>query len=251
MESGITERPAERKNSAGLLEVEYCLTAEDCAAWRIHAWEKSISQESRTLHARILRLIIWLVICLIAFLLALAVLAVVGEVKRSGSLSKNHLSILFGAFILLMLLLGLLRGVGPKSFARRLAHRAAMRQIRLQTMQMPEQNQKAVLTPDKVIECCFAHECKQETVLDWTFIKSIDLAERHAFFITMNNRALIVPQRAFADERAFLDFVETAWTLHRRATANSPTAESANASAPQQERAEERITTGPDDRIMS
>jgi hypothetical protein len=87
--------------------------------------------------------------------------------------------------------------------------------------------------------------------LDWTFIDSIDLAERHAFFITVNNMALLVPQRSFADERAFLDFVETAWTFHRQAKEDSPAAESANASAPQQERAEERITTRLDDGIMS
>lgn len=251
MEPGITKWPAEQKKTAGSLEVEYCLTAEDYAAWSIHAWEKLIARQSRTLLARILRLIIWLAICLIAVLFAGIVVGVVREVWRSGTLTRNDLGILFGAFILLMLLLGLLRGVGPKSFARRLARRAAIRQIRLRTKQMPERNQQAVLTPDKVIERCSARCGKQETVLDWSLIDSIDLAEQHVFFITKYNQALIVPQRAFEGERDFLDFVETAWTFHRQAKENWPAAESANSSAPQQERTEERITTRLDDRIMS
>jgi hypothetical protein len=165
MEPGITERPAEQKKTVGSLAVEYCLTAEDYAAWSIHAWEKLIARQSRTFLARILRLIIWLAICLLAVLCAGTVVGLVRDVWRSGALTKNHLGILFGAFILLMLLLGLLLGVGPKSFARRLARHAAMRQIRFRAKQMPERNQKAVPTPDKVIECCFAHCGKQETIL--------------------------------------------------------------------------------------
>lgn len=258
MKPSITNRPSLLPNRVELVEVEYHLTAEDYTAWQLHAWEKSVTRLSRSVGSWFVYLTRQLVLALIALILAAIGLLTALEIFKSGSLKKEHLSILAGAFLLLILLVVLKWGVGPKSFARRLARREAMRQIQARTKQMPEQNQKVILTTDKVIEItqqnqveiCFAVHGKQETVLEWTFIDSIDLAGRHVFFITESNRALIVPQRAFADERAFLDFVETAWAFHRRARENSPAAPSASPSPPQADRPEERITTRSDNRIM-
>lgn len=251
MESDITNRPMLTKKLADVIEAEYPMTAEDYVAWQLHAWEKSITLASRSLVSWIGSLIIGFVFCVLLFLFAgIAFLAVREVFLAPDSLKRDFVPIITGGTVLLILLVGLARGAGPKSFTRHLARRSLIHQLRRQAKQFPPRNMKAILTPDKVIEICFTDNGKQETVLDWTLLESIDLAGQHAFFLTKTNMVLIVPQRAFADEKTFLDFVETGWAFHRRAKEKSPPLRSDSYHL-QVDGTEERISVRSDNRIVS
>lgn len=232
------------------LEIQYRLTPEDIAALQLHMWEKSIAQAGHSLLARLLDLARILLFGFLVLLLAGVIYLIGSEVFAAGPVRKNLLPILTCVIVLMALTFVLLKGVGPRSLTRRMARRMAIRQFRLLTRQMPEREQIVILTPEKLIEITQTPQGKLEVLLDWTFITSIDLAGRHAFFTTTNNMALILPQRAFAEERAFLDFVETAWTFHRRACELSPTTELIDSSPPM-DQSTERIILAPDDRIRS
>ncbi len=238
------------------IKVEYRLDQEDYVAWWLHAWERSLTRPNRGFVYWFDRCskalaILWMV--LLAFLLGVL----------SFALAEKP-NILYWPFagaallILLMVVLALI-GIGPHSFARKGARRLALRRLRRLAERTSAHQQQLVLTPDQVIEIIEVHRDersidvheRKETVLDWSMVVSIDLAGQHVFFITKNNLALIVPQRAFTDEKAFLDFVETAWIFHRQVRETSPTTQPASSSPLQADQPDYRITTRSDDRIVS
>lgn len=246
MKPDITSRSSLVQKTADRIEVEYQRTGEDYAAWQLYSWDKSITQVSQSLSSRLLRLTIWFVLCVIG--IALFLLLVLGAIALFSE-DKELLPLLPAVFIFYILFVVLYRGVGPKSLPRSLARRSVIRQLRLQTKGIPPRRQKVILAPDKVVEMWLDLRGKQETVLDWNVFDSIELGEEHVFFITQSNMVLIVPQRAFADEKAFLDFVETAWTFHRRARETSAAAPPTSP-LPEVDHPEHRITTPSDNRIM-
>ncbi|MGH7171471.1 MAG: hypothetical protein ACRELF_05130 [Gemmataceae bacterium] len=247
MKPDTTIWPSLVQKTADRVEVEYQRTGEDYAAWQLYAWDKSITRLSRSMSSWLVRLSIWAVLCTIVLVLIL--LLFLGATALLTQ-DKDLLPLLPGVFILLILFVVLIRGVGPNSSPRSLARRAVIRQLRLLTKGIRPLRQRVILAPDKVVETSLDLRGKLETVLDWTVFDAIELGEKHVFFITQSNMVVIVPQSAFTDEKEFLDFVETAWAFHRRAGDNSPVSQPASPSPPETDRAESRITTRSDDRIV-
>jgi hypothetical protein len=162
--------------------------------------------------------------------------------KHKPSFYSLGISRFFVLFVVLLF------GVGPKSYSRRLARHATIWQLRRQTKRIQPIPQKVILSPDEVVEKRLDLRGKFEVVLGWQVFNSIELGEQHAFFFTQNNAGLIVPQRAFPDGRAFLDFVETAWTYHQRAREIAPQTEPASPSLPEKDRPDHRITARSENR---
>ncbi len=246
MKPQTTSPPPLEQKIGDRIEVEYQLTGEDYAAYWLFLWDKTIARSSRSLSAGFLRLAIGATLCIIG---GLFILSLVLGWKEFWNQDKNLRPMLSALVVFFILFVVLLLGVGPKSFSRRFVRRARIRHFRLQTKGIQPTRKRVILSPTEVIETCLDLRGKLEWVIDWKVFDSIELGEHHAFFFTQSSQALIVPQRAFPDQKAFLDFVETAWTYHRRAKENLPAMELPHSSTAQTKRAEERITTRPDDGI--
>ncbi|MCI0462675.1 MAG: YcxB family protein [Gemmataceae bacterium] len=223
MEPGFLKNPPPAP-AEGALVVEFTLTFDDHVAFGIHCWDQSqkLGGYGERLWAALAAY--WGAIGVTGVIALLLITVLFDSVPRGQEMTVGlPIALVVVGFLLLTWFL--IVGFGPRGLVRLLSRADQLERVRgevqaqlqCEVIRIPEHH-RLTITPDGISEITEYHrstgglERATHTAarVTWDAVAMIDTTADHLFFRLFDHSTLIIPARAFPDEKEFLRFVHTA-----------------------------------------